>query len=190
MSTGSKQTIKRNTLRGRDLERKCFDLRRRGKDPYVIADELDIPIRRVHASLVRHMARHEYIYDNEVTAERRASLDRLNEYTEALYGRATGDETRMIQLANGREVPVKDVDYEAIRLLLEIDKRRAAILGFEAPKKTQADVTVKTHTEIDLGNLSDAELIQMQDMLERAKESESNKTAIPVTGVRMLEQGE
>lgn len=180
------QTANRNFLRGRALEKRCAELRRDGKDAIRIAQELDLSVRRVHTALVKHQTRNAYLYEDEAAVERRADLDRLNEYTQALHPRAIGEEWRMVPVANGNEVAVRDLDYEAIKLVLEVSKRRAAILGYDAPKKTVGDLTVRREEKLDLSKLDDAQLIQMQELLEQAAEDEKNKTAIPVSRVLAL----
>jgi transcriptional regulator with XRE-family HTH domain len=107
----------------RDHERIAFDLRKKGWSQYQIADQIGVSQAAVSKILSRVMARLLVETHEDAEAVRKMELDRLDAMLLAL-----GDK-------------VADGDVAAIEASLKIAKRRAELLGLDAPKRSSTELT-------------------------------------------------
>lgn len=100
----------------------CIELRKSGMTLDQIGREVGISPQAVHTHLKNGLARLDKIAEKSAEELRRIELERLDTMHLALYAKAiTGD-------------------VVAVRAMLKIGERRAALLGLDAPRKLDANL--------------------------------------------------
>lgn len=123
---GHSPTSKRNVL-AREREKEALRLRITGKSQGEIAAELGVSDVAVCKMLKRVLERTRQITDETADDLRTLELSRLDRWLDRL------------------QAQVELGDVKAIEVAIKVSKRRAELLGLDAPKKI--DATITTHEQ-------------------------------------------
>jgi transposase len=132
-----------------DREARAIELRRNGATYQQIADRLDVSVGGAHAAVKRALDRHISEAAPEV---RKLELDRLDHlHVQALLvlqrEHVVTNGGRIVLDGQGRPLRDDGPTLSAIRTILQIQERRARLLGLDAP--TKVDVKVLTIDQMD-----------------------------------------
>lgn len=126
----------------RELERKCVEYQAQGLTYSEIGYKIGVKPSRVATAIRRAVDRSESLVEQEVVTLRTAQYNRLMGLYKTYCGAAYGTETQMI--VDRRTGQVKEVSFKdkgAAKILLEIEKLIADLVGTFAPKKVDSTVT-------------------------------------------------
>jgi transposase len=136
-----------------DREARAIDLRRNGATYDQIAERLGVSTSAAHLMVKRALDRH---LAEAVPDVRKLELDRLDQLQVAAvtvlrreHHVVQAGKVVYVRNAAGAEVPLRDdgPTLAAVRTLLDIQARRARLLGLDAP--TKVDVKVLTVDQMD-----------------------------------------
>lgn len=130
-----------------------MELKTRGVSTHEIGRKLGITVSKASAAVAKSMAKLKMLPEYEKEVARQLELVRLDDLWNTLYPRATGDEVRMVMF-DGIEVPVKDVDYQALKYVLEISRDRRKILDLDVPA-TKAASDAPTAVQVNVSYVSE-----------------------------------
>jgi hypothetical protein len=138
-----------------DLEHKAADMMIRGEEVATIAKSLNLPVSRVAKLALSSLGRASQVGLRDGVVLREVLLQRSNQIVSAWYGRAIGDEARIVTDLSGRDVAVKLLDKDAADIVRQEGKFQAELIGAYAPKKIEQKVETTTTIDIELSNLLD-----------------------------------